>query len=134
MSAQSVILQGRVFNESLMTSTGIVRRANGGSALDPVTFVMTPTYDTIYTGPSKLRFPDAVSTTGAVPGLVVTDQAAILSLPVGVAGSGNVITGDIWECTSNPLDTSLVGKRVRVTGVHAQTSATARRFPVIEVS
>jgi hypothetical protein len=132
VSAESVILQGRTFNEALMASTGVVRRKTGATTTDPVTYVESPVWAVIFTGPGKLRFPEARPGDANIPGAVLSDQRPILSLPV--SGTETVTTGDVWECTANPLDTALVGKKVRIDGVHAQTAATARRFPVVEVS
>lgn len=132
MSADSVALQGRQLAESQMTSAGIVYRANGGFTTDPVTLEETPTYDTIYTGACRLRFTANTPRTGEVPGVVVTDQSATLSFPV--LGSEGITTGDIWQCTANPLDPALVGRRLRIAGIHSMTHATARRFPVEETT
>jgi hypothetical protein len=118
---------GRVQAEALMTSTGVVRRQTGTTE-DPVTFETVPVYETIYTGKGRLKLPSTSSPgTGEIPGAIIIETRAILSLPI--EGSGAVLPNDVWEFTTNPLDTSLVGRQLRLTGAHAQTYATARRFP-----
>jgi hypothetical protein len=121
---------GRVQAESLMTSTGVVRRQTG-TAEDPVTYETVPVWETIYTGKARLKMGVATGM-GAIPGAVIIETSATLSLPV--EGSGSVLPNDVWEFSTNPLDTSLVGRQLRVTAGSAQTYATARRFPVEWVS
>lgn len=134
MTAESVIQQGRTFTEGLMTSAGVIRRSNGTTVTDPDTLIETPGYDTIYTGPCKLRIPTGTPSDRTTPGIVISEQEAILSLPITAGGSGDVTTGDIWECTANPMDPALIGRTMRIAGIHTQTYATARRFPVEEQS
>ena len=119
--------------ESMMVSAGVVRRATGAMTEDPVTLEQVPAYDTIYTGIARYKAANTQAGRSEIPGAIVVDQSATLSLPVGAPGAGDVRVNDIWECTANPFDASLIGKRVRVTGVHSQTHATAHRFPVEEV-
>ena len=115
-----------------MTTLGIIQRDTGATTQDPVTLEETPVFETVYTGKCKLKFPGMQPAEVSVPGMVVVEQDAILSLPVD--GSGGVKVDDIWTCTENVLDPSLVGVSLRIAGMHHQTSATARRFPVREVS
>lgn len=134
MSATSVILQGRVLLESMMTTTVIGRRADGTFTTDPVTLVESPNYSiTVYEGPARFRMPGATTPgTEPIPGAVVTDDESIMSLPV--AASADVRIDDVFEVTANPLDGGLVGVKFRVSGTHHQTYATARRFPVVETN
>lgn len=119
--------------ESMMVSAGVVRRATGATEEDPVTLERVPVYATIYTGIGRFKAANTQAGRSDIPGAIVVDQSATLSLPVGAPGAGDVRLNDIWECTANPFDASLIGKKVRVTGVHSQTHATAHRFPVEEV-
>ena len=130
MSRQSTMEAGRRFTEASMTTLGIIQRDTGATTSDPITYEETPVYETIYTGKCKVKFPDMQPAEVSVPGMVVVEQDAILSLPI--EGSGGVRVDDIWTCTENVLDPSLVGVKLRIAGVHHQTSATARRFPVRE--
>lgn len=139
MSAATAVLAGRRLAESEMVKAGtkgIVRRATGAKTLDPVTLIETDVMAVIAAETiCKVRMPTATNPgEGRVPGVVVVKDESILSLPVDAPGSGDVTTGDMWECTANPLDPSMVGVKLRISGVHHQTTATARRFPVVELS
>ena len=125
---------GRKQAELLMqSSAGTVKRKTGVTT-DDVTFVVSDTFTTIYTGPGKVTQNAAAPTTSQIPGSVVTDQRAVLSLPFSVSTSGDVRTGDVWEWTRNDLDPSKVGQRLTVAGVQTGTFLTARRFPLEETS
>jgi len=139
MSSTSALLAGRRRAENEMRSggtRGIIRRATGATVTDPVTLeesnvmvVIVP--DSI----CKARMPAATDPGVAhLPGYSVVRDESIVSFPVDAPGSGDVTTGDVWECTANPLDPSLVGVKLKISGVHHQTFATARRFPVEELS
>jgi hypothetical protein len=122
----------RVEAESQMVTLGVVKRADGTSTEHPVTYEVTLNYVTIYTGKCKYKFPSTIPSVGSIPGAVVTDQRGELSFPVGTSGA--IRTNDVWTCTANVLDPALVGVSVRIAGVHSQSLATARRFPVEEGS
>ena len=118
---------------SMMVSTGVVRRGTGVFTEDPVTHVESETFDTIYTGICRFKAANSQAGESDIPGAVVVDQGATLSLPIGAPGAGDVRLNDVWECVTNPFDPSKVGKRARITGGHSQTFATAHRYPVEEV-
>ena len=121
---------GRVQAEALMTSTGIIRRATGATTTDPVSYEQVPVMATIYTGKARLKLPSSTTPgTGEIPGAIIIETRAVLSIPIEATGSGDVLPNDVFEFTTNPLDTSLVGRTLRIAGAHAQTYATARRFP-----
>lgn len=126
---------GRAHAERLMTSAGTIKRQTG-TTTDPVTYVETPVYGTtVYTGVGRVRMVKAVQgTTGAIPGAVAIKDELILSIPVDASGSEDVLPNDVWTCTANPLDPSIVGVPMRITGVHAGTYMTARRFPLETVN
>jgi hypothetical protein len=126
MSADSVVLQGRVLLEAMMTSSCVIQRQSG-TTTDPATGIDTPTFTGIYTGKCRLRMPDARSNDVQAAGQTVEVQSPTLSIPVTAAGSGSVRPGDIATVTS-PLDPNIV--TVRIAGIHTQTHSTARRFPV----
>ena len=120
---------GRVQAEALMTAAVVIKRKVDESE-DPVTKELIPVYDTIYTGKAKLKLPSSTMPgTGEIPGAIIIETRAILSIPVEATGSGAVLPNDVCVFTANPLDTSLVGRTLRIAGAHAQTYATARRFP-----
>jgi hypothetical protein len=122
---------GRVQAEALMTAAVVIKRDSGDTTEDPVSLEEVAVYDTIYTGKARLKMGTSQGT-GAIPGAVIIETSATLSLPV--EGSGLVLPNDVVVFTANPLDTSLVGRQLRVTAGSAQTYATARRFPVEWVS
>jgi len=126
MTAESTILQGREMAESLMTSTCTIGVTE--ESVHPVTFeTITTVIETHYTGPCRLRFPGSTVSELDAGSQRITDQTAILSIPV---GNVTIRTDDGGEILTNPLDPSLVGTKFRISGDHSQTYATARRFPV----
>lgn len=129
MSVDSTILAGRRMMEGLMESTCVIRRGTA-EAIDHATGLASDTTATIYTGPCRVKFAFARVTEVQAAGQTVADQRPILSLPVGSPGSGDVRTNDVAEILTNPMDPDLVGVKFRVAGVHSQSQATARRFPV----
>lgn len=129
--ASAITNLGRSRAVSLMTAAGDITRGNGTYATDPETLEEVENRDTIYTGKCRLRIVKSVQgTNGAIPGAVAVKDELILSIPVDATGSGDVLPNDQWTCTANPLDTSVVGLTLRITGVHYGTYMTARRFPV----
>ena len=132
--AAGVTSMGRLHAETLMTSVGTIKRQTG-TTTDPVTLVEVPVYGTtVYSGKCRIKFPKGDPSTVAIPGTVATVQTPEVHIPVEAAGSGDVKVNDVFECTVNPLDTSLVGVRFRIAGLHMGTYMTARRFPVEQVN
>jgi hypothetical protein len=127
LSAESVILSGRRFTEALMTSTCVIRRA-GERVLSETTGQYESSFTDVYTGPCKVKFGGTQADPVDAQSQRLVEQDAILSLPV--VGSGDVTVDDVAEIVTSPMDAELVGLRFRVTGIHAQSFATARRFPV----
>lgn len=119
--------------ESMMISTGVIRRGTGVKVEDPVTRQEVEETIVVYTGVCRFKAANSQAGRSDIPGAVVTDQSAYLSLPIGAPGAGDVRLNDVWECVTNPFDPSKVGMKARITGGHSQTYATAHRFPVQEV-
>lgn len=82
--------------------------------------------ETVYEGACKVKFVSTVTSDTDAQSQFLTDQTAVLSLPVD--GSEAVVIDDVAVITGNPMDAGLIGKRFRVSGFHGQTFATARRF------
>ena len=61
---------------------------------------------------------------------VVTEQGAVLRIPVDAPGSAAVAGGMVAEVRLGSHDASSPPLRVRVTGGHRQTFAVSRRLPV----
>lgn len=132
MSAESVILQGRAFNEALMTSACTITRGDATPVLNETTGHYDVTSTTIYTGPCKIRFVSTVVSEADAQAQLLVEQNAILSLPI--VGSETVDVDDLATITSSYMDGALVGKVFRITGIHAQSFATARRLTVEIIS
>lgn len=124
-----VTMMGRRQAEALMDSTCVITRPHVGEpTIDPETGQeSTPAGVVVYTGKCRLRMSDARANGVALAGQQVAEQSPSLSLPVLADGSADVRTNDIAVVTS-PLDPT--SRTVRIAGMHSQTHATARRFPV----
>lgn len=131
MSADSATLQARAFAEALMESACVVTRKSGVTR-DDSTGIETPTYDTVWSGPCRLRFPFVRPSEQEAVSQTFAEQRGILSVPV--VGTELIQTNDIVTVTVSPLDVGMVGKTFRVQGPFFETHATARRLPVQVVS
>jgi hypothetical protein len=127
VSAESVIMDGRRFTEALMTSKCVIRR-NGEPVFSDETGDYESVSSTVYDGICKVKFGGTQASEVDGQSQDLTEQDAILSLPV--IGSAGLTVNDVAEITENPMDPDLVGELFRITGIHAQTYATARRFSV----
>lgn len=131
MSAQGAMLSGRSIAESMMVDSCTV---SGGSA--PVFNEETLEYETVaevtYEGPCRIRFANAAVQDVEAAGQLLIAQRATLSLPI--ATSGDVAEGHVVTITACQNDPALLGRTFRVEGGHHQTFATARRFPIVEVT
>lgn len=132
MSAASTALAGRNFAEAQMESTCTITRKTGTTV--DATGANVDTFATVYTGKCRLRMDVRRADEVVAAGQTLAKQHPTLSLPVTATGSANVLPDDIVTFTANPLDASVIGDTYRVAGVFAQTHATARRFPVEQVS
>jgi hypothetical protein len=131
MSVEQGIQQGRREAEKLMTTTCTIAR-NDGTTVDPDTLDDVTTWTQTYAGKCRVRRPGPSARDKQTAGQTITLQDLILSLPV--TGSSRVITDHVVTVTANPLDPALVGVTFRVTGMHDETTATARRFPIERMS
>lgn len=139
MSAESVIQEGRAFNEALMRST--IKAFNyGPKDFDRETLTTTIPEVDLYEGKGKIKVTAAAAGISEREpiGQQLAVQVSILSVPV-VAPAPDGDTSLIKKNTfvriiENPEDPGLVGQVYRVKGYHHQTSATARRFIVEQVS
>jgi hypothetical protein len=136
MSRQSVTLRGRAAAESGMTDACTVRRI-ASSSTDPETAVVTPTYTTIYpvsgTGVCKVQQSAPAGGPTDVGEAAVYIGQLTLHLPVS-DDTAAVRPDDLVTITACVLDASLVGKTFRLRGPAHKSFATARRFPMVEVS
>lgn len=116
-----------------MESTCTIRKVTGQST-NTSTGAVTDTTETVYSGKCRIRYRNQTVNPSDSASQVLTVQQLEISIPVTASGSGNVLVDHVATIDTNPLDTTLVGKTFRIAGVHAQTHATARRFPVEVVS
>ena len=131
MSAASVTLRGRASAEAMMLDAVTVQHQTGTS--EDAAGVVTPAYSTVYTGKAKIQ--------QAAPAAAPSDlgQAAVfvgqlqLHLPV-TAATAAVEPDDLVTVTRCVLDPSLAGQTFRLRGPAHKSYATARRFPMVEVS
>jgi hypothetical protein len=121
----------RAAAESMMTDTAEVY------GLAVKTWVEeTSSYDEVaalvWSGKCRLKLQDVQTREVDAQGQALIVQSAVVSFPV---AADTVFPKDYTvTLTASEMDPALVGKTVRITGPHAQTYATARRYPVEEVS
>lgn len=95
--------------ESLMIASGTVTRVTGTTTDTDGREI--PEHSTVYTGPARLVRPATATQDLVVAGAPVTVQQPRLHFPV---GAFRMQVGDVWTCTENPPDPSLVGRRYRL--------------------
>ena len=129
MSATSALIRGRLLAISLMVDACTIKHPIG-SATDPNTGAVTPSYTTVYTGPCKVQ--GGMSASGQD---VAEAHLAVLNpfvhVPVTVTG---VVQGDVVTITASVNDPELVGRVFRVQGPDHKSFATARRLQCTEVT
>lgn len=119
----------RAQTESLMLSTGTVSRVVG--MVDDGNGREVPQTQPVYTGKARLVRPAVSPQQITAGGATFTVQRPQLQFPV---GSFQMRVGDVWTCTGNPLDPSLVGRRYRLTAEEpAGTIAVAYKVQVEEI-
>jgi hypothetical protein len=132
VSATSITLRGRAAAMAGMQDTcTITRRAT--SSTDPETGVITPTQATVYSGPCKVQQAAPATNPTDVGEAAVYVGQLVLHLPVTDATAA-VQPDDVVEIVTCVLDASLVGKTFKLRGPAHKSFATARRFPMVEVS
>jgi hypothetical protein len=136
MSASSAIARGRAAALSLMQDACTVQRRSG-STVDTETGVIVPTLTTIYpvtgTGRCKVQQSAPVGNPSEVGEAAVFVGQLTLHLPV-TDDTAAVQPDDLVTITACVLDASLVGKTFKLRGPAHKSYATARRFPMVEVS
>lgn len=129
--AQAAVLMGRTFAESLMVDACTITRKTGES-INAETLEASATTVQQYSGACRLTMPATVARDSESGSRILIEQQLMLSLPV--ATSGSVRANDVVTITSSEDDPTLVGRTFRIAGGHHQSQATARRFPVTEVT
>lgn len=135
MSRESTLLAGRRFSEDGFTATCTVKRATGEVTQDPVTLEDVPVYGVVCSDlPCKIKAASTQPNAAQLPGQTVVLSRLELHVPMSTTG---VLTNDIVTVDSvDPVtgDPDLPGKTFRITGPFLKSYATARRFPVEDVS
>jgi hypothetical protein len=104
-----------------------------GSSTDTDTGVVTPTYSTVYSGKCKVQQSTPASgPTDSGEAAVYVSQLQ-LHVPVN-ATTALIAPDDLATITACPLDSGLVGKAFHLRAPAHKSFATARRFPMIEIS
>jgi hypothetical protein len=130
MSANSAIQRGRVAAAALMVDAVTVQHQTGENT-DPETGVVTPDYDTVYTGKAKIQQSAPATNPADVGEAAVFVGQLTLHLPVSVT---TVHPDDLVTVTASVLDPDLVGRTFRLRGPAHKSYLTARRFPMVEVT
>ena len=133
MTQESTIMEGRAFNEGLMLST--CKAFNyGPKVLDNETLINSKPEVELYSGKCKIKVTAAAAGISEREplGQQLAVQVSILSVPI--EGTEELRKNTFVRILTNPHDPGLVGQVYRIKGFHHQTSATARRFIVEQVS
>jgi hypothetical protein len=126
---QQALVELRAHAESMMVSAGTVTRVDGTTT--DVDGREVPHRTPVYTGTARLvrarTAPDQVLVAGAS----LTAQQPQLHFPV---GAFRMRVGDVWTCTENPPDPTLVGRSYRLIGeAPAASLSVAYRVQVEEI-
>jgi hypothetical protein len=98
-------------------------------------FATVSTFDgpPVYVGKKcKVRFVSSAVSDVITAGQIAAVQIAVLSLPI--EGSAGVRSGMRVRIDTNPEDPALEGQMFKISGMHGQSFATARRFLIEAVS
>jgi hypothetical protein len=128
VSAESVIYQGRIFEERQMTDMCVVGVETPGDVLNEETGQYEPSFTATYTG--SCRFKAGTTAAGEIDaaGQLLVEKDAVLKLPV--TTSGGVKKDMVVKITASLTDPALVGTTARIKGPAVGSYTTARRFSV----
>lgn len=128
VSSESALLEGRTAALSLMTDACIVKRETG-TAMDPTTLVMVPTFATVYSGPCRVQAAALVARTPNAGDAVHVVTASELQLPVSATV---ILPGDTATLTASVSNPGLPGRVFRVASETPKTHGTKRSFAIEE--
>lgn len=129
MSLSTILAHGRAQAEQRMFDACTIQHPTGVTT-DDTTGVVTPTMTTIYTGPCRITMAGTGSPTDAGE---VTVAVLSLQVHLPIAGTGDVVHGDLVTITAARNDPELVGRTLRVISKQLKSEATARRVTCEEV-
>lgn len=130
MTATSATVAGQRMTESLMTATGIARRATGEVTPDPETDADVPEYADLFESRCKIQARNMQPRDQEVGGRTATTVVLELHLPV---AADKLTTGDMWHLLTSAHDPQLPGRVFRISAPFAKEYATARRYEVEEI-
>jgi hypothetical protein len=130
MSRASAMARGRLFAETGMTDHCVVTRTKTSSDVDPATGQAASITDTVYAGRCEFIAADTEARDITSAGRPVTQQGAVLKVPVDSDGSASITAGDAFVATLTQNGLEPIVVRGRVGGGHHQTAAVSRRIPV----
>jgi len=131
MSAESAMRLGRLAAERLQIDTAVVKGLPV-KTWDEETSSYSQVAPTVYDGPCKVKLADVQVHEIDAAGQQLVEQTSTASFPVAedtVFPKNFTVT-----VTTSRTDPAMVGRTFRITGPHAQTYATARRYPIEETS
>jgi hypothetical protein len=129
----SVVEAGRRAAEARMVDTCVIRYPTGDMVQDEGTGRVSPVYADRLTSRCRVQSRNLAARAQEVGGRTATTISLELHLPV--SGTGSVRAGDVAEVTAvgPKSDAALLGRKYRVVGPVAESTATARRLDVEEV-
>jgi hypothetical protein len=131
MTALIALARGRAAAQTLMVDACQVRRKRGQST-SPLTGVVTPDYEYVYTGQCKVQSSRPLGTRMDSAQASIVLMRREVHLPV-VASAG-VRRGDEVVITSCVHDPDCVGRVLVVHDLHDKSWATSRQLGVTEVT
>lgn len=129
MSRASVVARGRAAAEAGMVDSCVIRRQTG-TATDPDTGRITPTYTDVYIGKCRVQSRNLQAGSPNAGQQRVDMYTTELQVPIEVTG---VEVNDQVEITAS-ADPELVGRQLRVANLMHATHKTARRLPLEEIT
>lgn len=130
MSRETVLARAQAAAIQGMVDTCLIRRLTG-SATDPETGNVTPTYTTVYSGRCKVRLKVPRAQPQTVGEAAVFVARLELHVPVTVTG---VASDDLVTVTAAAHDQDLLGRSWHIRELFHQSFPSARRFSMIEVT
>lgn len=129
MTAESLVLAGRVAAEALMVDACTITRRDGTTTTNATTGVVTPNETPVYTGACRIQN-RAPRVRSPIAGEAVWLERLIeLQIPMSAT---DIRTGDGATITASLLDPHLVGVKLRITASEHKSHATMRRVQTTE--
>ncbi len=129
MSAATALARGRAAAEALMVDTCVIKRVIGETT-DSFSGVITPTYETLYTGKCRVQHGEAQAREESSVGQAYLLMLILhLQLPMSVTG---LQVDDQVTITASVHDPDLAGRTLCIRDLFHKSHATSRRVSVQE--